>query len=199
MTSLLAKYAEMVNVDHTGISKTQIILQLCQWMDYIQTIRVICQQYELKICIQDPQLIQLVSLTDGLISGEVTYDDAERILKQIKKILCITNIDDTSCLKLFRTVGESESVYQQLHHMSPILQDHVAVLQQLQCDIALVKDLATVISLMSIFNNKEHDLTSLLSCVFEFPNVQECIQALKNINSNLLLVMQLFTDEVSLS
>ena len=203
-TSLLAKYAEMCHLDFTGISKTQNILQLCQWIDYIQTIHVICQQYDLKNCIQDLQLIQLVSLTNGLISGEleVTLDDAERILKQIKEILHITNIDDTDCLKLFRAVGESESVYQQLYHhniMSPILQHHTAVLQQLLHDTAIVKDLPAAISLMIIFNDKKQDLTSLLLRVFEFPDVQGSIQALKTINSNLPLVVQLFTDEVSLS
>ena len=196
-TSLLAQYSDMYHLDCSGISGAQRILQLCQWMDCLQAIQIFGYKYQLKNCTQDPKLIQLVSITDGLISGEVTQDEAERILKRIKEVLIsITNIDDTNYLKLFRAIGDSGSTYQKLQDMC-VLQRHRAVFQQLQHDTVVVSDLPTGISLLSIFDDKEQDLTSLFSRVFEFSNVQECIQILKNINSNLPLVTQLFSDEVS--
>ena len=199
-TSLLIKYSDRYHLDCTGIFSAQRILELCQWKEYIQTIQFICHQYQLKNCMQDSKLIQLVSIADSLIMKKITQDEAERKLKQIKEILCFTSIVDVNCLKVFRAVGDSVPFHRLLQDASQCLTLHHqrAVFQQLQHDIAVVNDLPTAISLMSIFDDKDQDFRSLLSLIFEFPNIQECIQKLRNINANLPLVSQLFSDEVSL-
>ena len=192
-TSLIMKFSNIYNLDCPGISKSQRILKLCQWMEYIQNIQFIFHQYQLKNCIQDAKFTRLVSIINGLILEEITQDDADEMLKQIEEMF---NINDMNYLKLLTAMGDSESFYKVLQENAGIALHH-PVFQQLQHDTAVIDDLPIAISLMSIFDDKEQDVVSLLSRIFEVPNVQDCIHKLKNINTNLALVVQLFSDGVS--
>ena len=115
-----------------GIAGVRSMLELFQYVHHIRTIHNVCKHYQLKGCLKDIQLVELLRLMKDLEleanRAKLTPLDASRKMERVKEILCLHN--GAHCLKAFPALGDSTAFYQFVRDKGFVGEKGQAVFQQ---------------------------------------------------------------------
>lgn len=106
-----------INVNEVGKTGMKNMLELFQYCKQITLIPLVCEQYHLKKCINDPKLQELEKIASSVNSergrANLTGTAANDYMKRIREVLCLS--DDSKgkrCLKIFPEVSKCAEFYQ---------------------------------------------------------------------------------------
>ncbi len=110
-------YVNLTSTEQTGLSGVRSMLELFQYTIQIEAIQNVCDQYQLKGCQQDRELLELRRIVEELKEernrASLTPIEATRKMERVKKLLCLDNPKcSPKSLDLFAAVTDSAAFYQ---------------------------------------------------------------------------------------
>ncbi len=186
-----------------GLAALTSLLKLFQFIRYIPIIKEVCQQYQLELCLNDPQLREVFELAKPLQCQEarekVTPTDAEGKWKVVCKALCIKEDASPKCLDLFPKVADSadfssflkEKQFIGTEGATRFIQEFELITAQLQHNEyheMVLNHLFAAFRFMAPFMDPSHDsLHSLMTAVTEL-DLPEGLPQLETVRDNMHLI-----------
>ena len=185
----------------------QLMLELPQYASHIQVIHRICEQYQLKGCLDDPQLVELCQLAEYLnLEGnhaKMTPVEASQKTDTIKVGLCLSSGASPHCLELFTAVGDSTAFYQFVRDKQFVGEKGQAVFQQQyqlitaqlqheEYNETVLNHLYAAFKFISPFMDTHQNFQQLMSQVTNLDVTNEMKQ-LQTVNTNITLIQLWFS------
>ena len=199
-------HSKLSSVEYTGVSGVRCLLELFQYSAHICNIVQVCDQYELKGCLEDPQFQVLKELSNELQLEEnrsaLTPGDATEMLGRIKLLLCVER-KSSECLDLFEAIRDSGDFYRFVNEMNFVKEEgqrrfyelHQLITLQLQHEEyneSVLNNLYVAFRYIGPFVNKEQKLNNLMRQVTDL-NATNCMKQLETVNSNIALIQLWFS------
>jgi len=190
-----------------GLAGVQSMLELFQYVHHIQTIRRVCEQYQLQGCLEDLQLVGLCQLAEELGSEEnrakLTLLEAIKKMGEVKNTLCLDSKASPSCLKLFTAVGDSADFYHFIHEKNfvgeegqAVFQQHyqliTAQLQHEEYNETVLNHLYAAFKFIEPFMDTHQSFHQLMSKVTSL-DVSSGVMQLETVNTNITLIQLWFS------
>ena len=187
---------------YEGLAGVQSILELFQYVHHIRSIQSVCEQYQLKGCLEDPQLVELCKLAEDLTLEEnrakLTPLQASKEMEMVKKTLCLGSKVSPSCLELLKVVGDSVDFYQFVRDKwftgkqgQAIFQQQyqlvTAQLQHEEYDETVLNHLYAAFKLIEPFMDTHQGFQQLMSQVTSL-DVTNGMKQLQTVNTNITLI-----------
>ena len=207
--SILNQYAEhaQINiVNAEGLKGVKAMLELFQYTRHIQVIHDVCEQFQLRKCLEDPNLRELVTLADVLNQKSdqetLTAKDAIEKMKKVTKILrCSSN---GRLLELFSAVADSADFYHFIVSEKQFVGQSGQALFQQQYQLltthlqheeyneVVLNHLFAAFKLIIPFTDREVDFLTLMSKVSGL-NAYDGRRQLETVNRNINLIRLWFS------
>ena len=207
--SILNQYAEHAQVNITnaeGLKGVKAMLELFQYTHHIHVINNVCEQFQLRKCLEDPNLRELVTLADVLDQksdqGTLTAKDAIEKMKKVMKMLrCTTN---GRFLELFSAVADSADFYHFVVNEKQFVGQSGQALFQQQYTLltthlqheeyneVVLNHLFAAFKLIIPFTDREVDFMTLISKVSGL-NAYDGRRQLETVNRNINLIRLWFS------
>ena len=214
--SIINQYAEHAQINITnaeGLKGVKSMLELFQYTHHIRVINSVCEQFQLKKCLEDPNLRELVTLANVLDQrGDqetLTAKDAISKRKTVTKILCCGS--NVRVLELFSAVADSADFYHFIvnekqfvgqsgqalfKQQYQLLTTH---LQHEEYNEVVLNHLFAAFKLIIPFTDRDVDFSTLMSKVSGL-NAYDGRRQLETVNRNINLIRLWFSRaEVRLS
>ena len=178
--STLLQCSRFTSCDTSGLTGMKNLLKLIQFVSHIQTINIICQQYHLENCKNDPELEVLNKIAKQLNEKEekdkLTPEQANPFWQTVCAALCLKEDANSKSLELLSKVADSGDFFQFLEEKqftgtngsARFRQQFELITAQLQheeyCDVVL-NHLLAAFGFISPFLDRNHSLRSLMSSV----------------------------------
>ena len=190
-----------------GLAGVQSILELFQYVHHIRSIHSVCEQYQLKGCLEDPELVKLRKLAEDLTLEEnrdnLTPVQAFKEMEMVKKTLCLASEVSPSCLELLKVVGDSVDFYQFVRDkwfagkqgQAMFQQQYQLVTAQLQheeYDETVLNHLYAAFKLIEPFMDTHQGFQQLMSQVTSL-DVTNGMKQLQTVNTNITLIQLWFS------
>ena len=184
-------------------SKLELMQELFQCIQYIQTIFSVCKQYQLQGCLEDFQLLELCQLVENLNlkgnHGKVTPLEASKMMERVKN-LCLGS---EAYLELFTAVGDSDAFYQFVHEKQFVGEKGRAVFQQQyelitaqlqheEYNETVLNHLYSAFKFIQPFMDTHQSFQQLMSHVKSL-DVTSGVKQLQTVNSNITLIQLWFS------
>ena len=207
---ILKEYAELYKVDAEhleGLIGFKAMLQLFQLTRHIRTIHNVCVQYQLKCCLEDSRLRELVELSNSLEIDEnrktLTTKNAIEKMQVVRDTLCLEDKMDIKYLNLFTAVADSPVFHQFITEKQFVGEDGQALfnqqyqliitqLQHEEYNEAVLNHLFAAFKLITPFVDREQTFSSLMSQVATLGAVDASKQ-LDTVNRNINLIRLWFS------
>ena len=205
-------YLNISMASHEGLAGVRCMLELFQYIHLIWTIHSVCEQYQLQGCLKDIQLLELCELVKDLNLKEncakLTPLDASKIMKSVKKILCLDSMPFPHCLELFTAVQDSAAFYQfvcdkrfvGIKGKDVFLQKYQLITAQLQheeYDETVLNHLPAAFAIIEPFMDTHQNFHQLMTQVINL-DVTNGLKQLQTVNTNITLIrLWFFRTEVS--
>ena len=208
--TILSKYVQVAGLPDThckGLSGVQSMLELFQYATHIKNIRLACEQYHLKNCLDDPLLEELTKIMQDHTTeegmSEMTPLMAIEKMKRVKEILCLEGRASSRCLDLFQAIMDSAAFYQfvrdkqfyGLRGEANFVQQYQLITAQLQheeYDDQVLNHLYAAFKVISPFVDTEKNFTELMKAVMAL-NIASGLKQLETVNTNITLIRLWFS------
>lgn len=195
--------------NYEGLSGVRSMLELFQYAIHIRHIQSVCEQYNLKGCLRDPQLHKLNELVSELESessrASLTPVQATEKMVWVKKTLCLEGASG-KCLELFAAIADSAAFYQFVRDkhftgkkgQEVFYQQYQLITAQLQheeYDETVLNHLYIAFRLIEPFMDTHQSFTELMDKVTQVTqlNAAHGLKQLDTVNSNILLIRLWFS------
>ena len=199
---ILRQYSAVFGVNCNGLMKTHSMLNFHRLVCQAHGVISVCHQFKLEECLKDSRLHELqkqvLELKSEAVSSRLMPTDISRKLKRMKELLCITEDTDIQCLDLFPAVkAHCSDKLSQLMLDEQCRLRHKDIAKHLQHEASALHDLSSAMELMSPFLDADQKFESMTIQVIEKGNVKQGIQTLKKVDSQLSVINEVFSSEVS--
>ena len=208
--AILSEYVQVAGLPDThrkGLNGVQSMLELFQYATHIKNIRLACEQYHLKNCLNDPLLEELTKIMlnhtteEGM--SEMTPLMAIEKMKRVKEILCLEGRASSRCLYLFTAIMDSVAFYQFVRDrkfygprgQANFVQQYQLITAQLQheeYDDQVLNHLYAAFKIISPFVDTEKNFTELMKAVTSL-NIDSGLKQLETVNANITLIRLWFS------
>lgn len=208
---LLNSYAEyaIINMQNAeGLQGIKAMLQLFQYARHIQVIHNVCEQFQLKACLADPDLKELMDLVKMLEEAEtrnkLTAKDAIEKMNKVTTLLYLDSRQNARFLDLFAAVQDSADFHQFVVQEKQFvgksgkelfLQQYQLITTQLQHEEyneVVLNHLFAAFKMITPFTEKELSFGQLMSKVSEL-NAYDGRRQLETVNRNINLIRLWFS------
>ena len=198
-------YLNFPPASYEGLAGVRNMLELFQFVDHIQTIYNVCEQYQLQGCLKDPQLVELCQLVEGLNIKEncakLTPCEASNKMERVKNILRLGS--EANYLKLFTAMGDSTAFYQFVRDkqfmdrkgQAVFHQQYQLITAQLQHEEyneTVLNHLYAAFKIIEPFMDTHQTFQQLMSKVTSL-NVTDGLKQLQTVNTNITLIRLWFS------
>ena len=183
-----------------GLSSIRDILQLLKVSVSIQNVHDVCEQYQLRGCLADIQLKELIIIADSVSNNEKRADltpaAAAHKLKQLCSILCLSPKSDFALFKLFSAAAKSSEFYKFITEKKYIgpkgrqafqqqYQLVTAQLQHEQYNDTILNHLYAAYELIVLFTDQEQSIHGLMSAIASINDISAGLKHLETVNGNI--------------
>ena len=207
---ILKEYAEFSHVDADsldGLIGFKAMLQLFQLTRHMRVIHSVCVQFQLKECLEDPQLKELLELVETLEVHEnrrnLTTNDAIEKMQVVRAALCLDEKMDIQFLNLFTAVADSSVFYQFVIEKEFVGEDGQALfnqqyqlittqLQHEEYKEVVLNHLFAAFKLITPFMDRQQTFPSLMSQVASL-GAYDASKQMETVNTNINLIRLWFS------
>ena len=174
------------------------ILQLLKASMNVQRIQDVCIQYQLRGCLEDPQLKELISIADGANNrkADLTPKTASQKLRMLCSILCLPTTSTFACFNLFSAAANSAEFHKFIMEKKFVgakgrqafqqqYQLLTAQLQHEQYNDTVLNHLYAAYELILIFTNPDQTLHDLMSAIAMIKDICAGLKHLETANTNI--------------
>lgn len=192
-----------------GADYVQCMLGLFELRKYIHVVVDVLKKFEIRRCLDDPGLGQLVSIAESLDSelkrSVLTLTDANQKMEVVKDSLCIQKITDFTFLNLFTILADSVPFYKFLcsgkftgmegrERFMDKCQLITTQLQHVDYNEVVLNHLIGAYEYIFPFTNQDQTLQSLMKSVHLLDATKGCKQ-IKTVNCNIDLIKIWFSSQ----
>ena len=195
-----------LSIASEGLEELKSMLELFQYTTHINNIKLACEQYQLKNCLDDPGMKDLLNIMEECKTEEdrlkMTPHRASKKMRMVKNILCVEESTSSKCLDIFAAVTDSAAFYKFLKDnqfygekgQENFLQQYRLITAQLQheeYDEQVLNHLFAAVKVISPFLEAK-SLKDLMLRVIAL-NAINSLKHLKTVNTNLNLIQLWFS------
>ena len=206
--AILSGYRSVLklSVASKGLENLKSMLELFQYTTHINNIKLACEQYQLKNCLEDPSMQDLMKIMGECKTEEdrlkMTPLRASKNMKKVKDILYLEGSTSPKCLDIFAAVTDSAAFYKFLKDnqfygekgQENFLQQYRLITAQLQheeYDEQVLNHLFAAVKVISPFLEAKN-LKDLMLKVIDL-NAINSLKHLKTVNTNINLIKLWFS------
>ena len=187
-----------------GCESIKSLLKLVQFSGHLQRIKMVCQQYQLNVCLQDPEFLNLLALATTLEKEEerskLTPSEANKTWEGILQRL---GLRDIKCLDLFSKVHDSVDFFKFLEEKQFVgingealfrqqFQLITAQLQHEEYEEIVLNHLYVAFTFIAPFMDRTQSFKSLMQAVAQLDMSTGLVQ-LENVKKNMHLIKLWFS------
>ena len=204
---ILKKFAEMNGYNYEGLDGVKNMLDLFQLIHHIGKIRQVCEEYDLKQCLEDAKFEEMIEIAGQLeeeqSQAKLTPVDGKQKMVFIKEGLCLGQSNNYNCLNLFSVVADSAAFYQFIkdkkfdgfkgrvlfHEQYQLI---TAQLQHEEYDENVLNHLRVAYEFIAPFTEADISFSDLMNKVTKL-NVDHGLKVLETVNANIVLIGRWFS------